>query len=463
MEGLTMAEGSNDFGFFGNIKKTPGLTLEILVSTWGIWVLNAFEMGLMFALGATLIEFFGLSSVEWLTILGALTWMRAIFAIPWAAVSDQVGSGYKRRNLWTFLVIFYSAISLLAVIPFIAVNLLYFLLTRFAVQVFSESGETIGVATISEWFPEETRGFGVGVHHTGFPLGFLVGGWVGSWFLSTFGTDQWYLAFSVTLLSIPFILWYFVRATKANHEQVYEEIRERGLTVPHGEETTHQGTNWSEQLSVFKNRNVAVVTIYVGVAYAVWSIWSGIFPAYINNIVGGLSMAQVAGLAVIWTITGAFFQGFWPTVSDRVGRKRLLTIGAFWVAAVFMYNPFIGSVAGIIAMQLLYGVFSNAVYPLSFAMIADEAPDHAVATGISIAGGALWVAGGTVLIVLSPIIDMFGGWTDPTGYNILFVIMIAAMILLGIFTGVFGQETVKRGEVLVDDDAEAEPGAIADD
>ena len=130
---------------------------------------------------------------------------------------------------------------------------------------------------------------------------------------------------------------------------------------------------------------------------------------------------------------------------------------------MFMYNPFIGSVAGIIAMQLLYGVFSNAVYPLSFAMIADEAPDHAVATGISIAGGALWVAGGTVLIVLSPIIDMFGGWTDPTGYNILFVIMIAAMILLGIFTGVFGQETVKRGEVLVDDDAEAEPGAIADD
>lgn len=448
-----MADGTSDYGFVGNIKQTPRLTLEILVSTWAIWVLNAFEMGLMFALGATLIEFFSLSSTEWLTILGVLTWMRAIFAIPWAALSDQVGSGYKRRNLWTFLVIFYSAISLLAVIPFIAVNLTYFLITRLAVQVFSESGETIGVATISEWFPEETRGFGVGVHHTGFPLGFLVGGWVGSWFLGTFGTDQWYLAFSVTLLSIPFILWYFVRATEENHETVYKEIRNRGLTVPHGEDTTTQGGSWTEQLSVFYNRNVAVVTIYVGVAYGVWSIWSGIFPAYINNIVGGLSMAEVAGLSVIWTLTGAFFQAFWPTVSDRIGRKRLLTIGAFWVAIVFMYNPFIGSVAGIIGMQLLYGVFSNAVYPLSFAMIADEAPDHAVATGISIAGGTLWVAGGTVLIVLSPIIDMMGGWTDPRGYNILFGIMIVAMLALGIFTHVLGRETVKGGTVTDDSPA----------
>lgn len=428
-------------GTLERLKTTPRLAWEILIATWGIWLLNAFDMGVIFALGATLIEEFGFTSTVWLSVLAGLYFVRALFTLPWSILSDRLGSGWRRKRLWSALITFYSLISVICVIPVVALSATIFWPIRYAVQLFSESGETIGIATVSEWFPEENRGFAIGLHHTGFPIGFLIAGWASSWVLGAFGNDQWYLIFFGTLFSFPFLAWYYYRSTEENQQSVYQRMRNRGLTPPHGEEATHETASLRESLSVFRNINVRVTAIYIAVSMAVWTLWVSIFPAYMSNIVG-LNYAAAAGLSVVWTLTGAFFQFFWPTVSDRIGRKRLLVVAAIWMGTVFLFLPLVNSVAAIIAIQLAYGVFLNAVYPLGFSMIADSVAEDSVATGISVSTTGLWVGGAIILFTLSPVISMFGGWTDPTGYNILYGVMVVLTYAIGLMMYVWGKETV---------------------
>jgi MFS family permease len=64
--------------------------------------------------------------------------------------------------------------------------------------------EPVNVALISEWWQKEDRGFGVGVHHTGFPIGQLVGPVLIGWVLA-FG--DWRDAFLwLPLIAIPIML-----------------------------------------------------------------------------------------------------------------------------------------------------------------------------------------------------------------------------------------------------------------
>lgn len=428
-------------GTVERLKKTPRESWEILVSTWGIWLLNAFDMGVILALGATLIGLFGFSSYEWFLIVGGLYLVRAIFTIPWSVLSDKWGSGWKRRRLWGVLIAFYSIVSAVCILPAVALNKFLFWPVRFLVQLTSESGETIATAVVSEWFPDESRGFAVGLQHTGFPIGFLVAGVAASWVMNTFGQDRWYLVFAGTLISFVFLTWYWYRSTPGDQNRVYEKIKERGLTPPHGGETVNSPESLGDIFTVFGKTNVQVTTVYIAVSMAVWTLWVSIFPAFMTNIVG-VAYENAAALSVVWTLTGAFFQFFWPTVSDSIGRKRLLVVASLWMGSTFLFLPFVNSIVTIIALQLAYGLFLNAVYPLGFALIIDSASDNAVATGLSVSTAGMWLGGGVIMIALSPIIDMFGGWGAAQGYHVLFAIMVVLTYAMAILMYVYGEETV---------------------
>ncbi|MBO0810862.1 MAG: MFS transporter [Microlunatus sp.] len=90
--------------------------------------------------------------------------------------------------------------------------------------------EPVNVALVSEWWPKEHRGFAVGVHHTGFPLGqFLTGALIAL----VLGMAGWREAFLIIpMIGIPIIVAQIIVGTKKNQPKVYDWIDDRGLTRP---------------------------------------------------------------------------------------------------------------------------------------------------------------------------------------------------------------------------------------
>jgi MFS family permease len=92
--------------------------------------------------------------------------------------------------------------------------------------------EPVNVALVSEWWPKEHRGFALGVHHTGFPIGQFLTGAVIAVILSTQG-DNWRDAFLlIPLLGIPIVVLQSFIGTKKNQIKVYDWIDDQRLTRP---------------------------------------------------------------------------------------------------------------------------------------------------------------------------------------------------------------------------------------
>ena len=74
----------------------------------------------------------------------------------------------------------------------------------------------INVALVGEWCPREHRGFAVGVHHTGFPLGQFA---TGALIALVLGVSGWREAFLVIpLIGIPIMIAQAIIGTK-KHQQ----------------------------------------------------------------------------------------------------------------------------------------------------------------------------------------------------------------------------------------------------
>ena len=88
--------------------------------------------------------------------------------------------------------------------------------------------EPVNVAMIGEWWQKENRGFAVGTHHTGFPLGQFFGPLIigGVLYVAT-----WREAFLfIPLVAVPIVIIQIVLARRRNLERVNRWIREQSMT-----------------------------------------------------------------------------------------------------------------------------------------------------------------------------------------------------------------------------------------
>ncbi len=103
----------------------------------------------------------------------------AVLDIPGSIWSDRYGSGWKRARFQVPLVLGYTALSFISGIKAISHGLTAFAAAR-GRQPCGRLGEPVGVSNTAEWWPKEKRGFALGVHHTGYPIGALLSGVVAS-------------------------------------------------------------------------------------------------------------------------------------------------------------------------------------------------------------------------------------------------------------------------------------------
>jgi MFS family permease len=191
-----------------------------------------------------------------------------------------------------------------------------------------------------------------------------------------------------------------------------------------------KGQAWRTFLATLGNRNIALTAGNTMLTQVVYMGVNVVLPAYLYNI-SGMSLAQSAGLSVVFTITGILGQLIWPSLSDIIGRKVTLVICGLWMAASVAAFYFAGNMTMLIITQLLFGLVANAVWPIYYAVASDSAEPRATSTANGIITTAMFIGGGISPVLMGGLISMGGGWKSLSGYVVCFFVM-AGCALAGV-------------------------------
>lgn len=411
-----------------------------LLVCWGIWVINAFDREIILRLGPSITEEFHLSPEQWGNMVALIMLALAVLDIPGSIMSDRYGSGWKRARFQVPIVIGYTVLSFLSGLRAISAQLSHFIAWRVGVNLGAGWGEPVGVSNTAEWWPVENRGFALGVHHTGYPIGALLSGVVASFVLSTFGPQNWRYSFFFAIIAVPIMLFWLWYSTPERVDTLYKDIEAKGLTKPELDVGVHviKGQGMNVFLKTLKNKNVSLTAGNTLLTQIVYMGINVVLTPYLHYVVG-FSVAASAALSIIFTLTGAFGQILWPWLSDFLGRKWTLVICGLWMSAGIAAFYFATNMNKLVLIQLLFGVVSNAVWPIYYAMASDSAEKAATSTANGIITTAMFIGGGISPVLMGWLIGLGGGWNSPTGYIYTFFAM-AACALLGVILQLFTVE-----------------------
>jgi len=305
-----------------------------LLVCWMIWILNAYDREIVLRLGPTISKHFDLSADQWGTMATVIMLALALLDIPGSMWSDRYGGGWKRARFQVPLVLGYTAISFLSGFKALSGNLATFIALRVGVNLGAGWGEPVGVSNTAEWWPVERRGFALGAHHTGYPIGAMLSGIVASFVISTFGEDNWrYVFFFAFVVALPLMIFWARYSTAERITALYVDIAAKGMTPPDNAPASQvKGHAWRTFIATLRNRNIALTAGNTMLTQVVYMGVNIVLPAYLYNI-AGLSLAESAGMSVVFTLTGILGQLVWPSLSDIIGRRVTLIICGVWMAA----------------------------------------------------------------------------------------------------------------------------------
>lgn len=355
-------------------------------------------------------------------------------ALIFGTLSDVIGTGYRRT--WTWIIAMGLSVIGGALTWVFGASWLAFVLLRLVMGISRGGSEPTNVALISEWWQREDRGFAVGAHHTGFPIGQFLGP---AAIALLIGVTSWQGVFLLLpLVGIPIMIAQAFLGTRANQEKVYAWIRGRGMTTPLAE--VSQRGQLRNPVAVLRevvtdrNARLAILMIFL----FLWSeIGVSTFIAVHLHEKAGMSLAAAALASGASGITGWIGQVGWGTISDRLGRKfALRIIIAGWVVTVALLAAVNAPWQGWLLL-LLWGLFRNSPYPVTYALLIDSTPRAAGSAMGLIIGIAYGVSGLLVATVAGFFIDHWG-WTAN-------YLMLAASAALCLIPLAFLRETVARG------------------
>ncbi|SEB20573.1 Na+/melibiose symporter [Thalassobacillus cyri] len=210
------------------------------------------------------------------------------------------------------------------------------------------------------------RGLAVGFNefagYIGVALMAAVSGYVASRY--SLSPEPFYIG--IVIVIIGFILSLFAKNTD-KHLKVQAKSEKQQMTDALSTKEVFSRTTW-------KNKNLAsssfaglTTNLKDGMAW-------GLFPIFFAS--GGLSVGQIGTVVAVYPAAWGFFQLFTGVLSDRIGRKWLITTG-MWLQAlslwlILMVNSYPLWLLG----ALLLGIGTAMVYPTIMASISDVAhPD----------------------------------------------------------------------------------------
>lgn len=140
---------------------------------------------------------------------------------------------------------------------------------------------------------------------------------------------------------------------------------------------------------MFKNRNLAILFFSLVVSMFGFGIMIPILPFYVEEFGGGgLEMGM---LMTIFSTMQFIFSPIWGSLSDRIGRKPVLVIGALGNALSLILMGFATNYWILFSARALAGVLSSATMPAAMAFISDSTDERQRGGGMGIVGAAFGV------------------------------------------------------------------------
>jgi MFS family permease len=414
------------------LPRAHPLSWGTLAVTTGAILMTSIDAGILPAVLPSISQEFGLTTTQAGLVNSVFFASLLVGAFFFGWLSDRIGTGYRRTWVWNVAMLL-GIIGGALTFGF-AGSFLAFMLLRIPMGLSRGGSEPVNVALVGEWWPKEHRGFAVGVHHTGFPLGqFLTGALIAA----VLGVAGWREAFLlIPLLGIIVVIAQAFIGTRRNQQRVYDWIDDNGLTRPLPELSTRApGGIVAPLRACLADRNVrwSVLLIFLFL-FAEYGASTFLTTQLVD---GGMSVSTAALVSGASGLTGWIGQIVWGTLSDRTGRKSALVFLTIGWAVSLVALLFIGGITSAWIILLVWGLFRNAPYPVVYALILDSVP-NAAGTGmallIGIAGGlsGVFAAG-----IAGSVIDHFG---FTTHYIVLAVVVLLCLLPLARI-----RETVVRG------------------
>ncbi|MFG6120253.1 MFS transporter [Thalassobacillus sp. B23F22_16] len=271
------------------------------------------------------------------------------------------------------------------------------------------------------------RGLAVGFNEFAGYIGVALMAVISGYVASTYSLSPEPFYIGIAIVIIGFILSLFVKNTD-KHVKAQAKNETQQLAENLSTKEVFNRTTW-------KNKNLAsgsfaglTTNLKDGMAW-------GLFPIFFSA--GGLSVGQIGTVVAVYPAAWGFFQLFTGVLSDRIGRKWLITSGMWLQALSLWLILLVNSYSMWLTGALLLGIGTAMVYPTIMASISDVAhPDwRATSMGVYRFWRDSGYAFGALLAGL--IADMLGvSWS---------IGLVALMPLLaGLLTAMRMDETLKK-------------------
>jgi len=149
-----------------------------------------------------------------------------------------------------------------------------------------------------------------------------------------------------------------------------------------------------------QTRSLNILSFILAVVSLGYGIFSPILPFYIKSM--GASGTELGLLNASYAVMRLIFGPVWGSISDRIGRKRILMTGILGFAITMVWFGLAYKLWMLFAARILAGILSSATAPTTMAYISDNTPDNGLGKGL----GRLTAAGG-IGAILGPLLGGF--------------------------------------------------------
>jgi sugar phosphate permease len=413
-----------------------------LLLLWLVYAMDANSRQMFFSVLPSITKEFGTRAATIGLYATVITMSTALIAIPAMVWADKGGHGWRRKYRHLPIVIGYTCFTCLTGFNVLTGTIGVLVAMQVLSHAFGGAGEAIEVTSLAEWWSKERRGLALGIHHTGYPWGTLIGGFAISGLLSIYGPENWRIAFQ--LFPIPMVIvfalyWWY--ASEKRYDKLHAHITEAGETPPLSPDLEHGAGAPKGSFGVaMRNPNIgviALVSLLAIVGYFGISFW---LPQYLA-FVAHYNFAEAAAYSVLFTITGGIGQIAWGWISDRLGRKLCLMIVFVWLAlGMWLFKFSYMGLGTLVAIQLFAGFALNAPYILVYAIAFDSTKTGTTGVAGSIINVGIYL-GGFGPYVIGALIGAGGGFGHASGYNNALHFIAGLMGIAFLLTASFTRET----------------------
>ncbi len=345
--------------------------------------------------------------------------------VPSGMLVDLIG----RRGLLMALALIWTGVPYL----FVGLSTSYFWIVFFMslVGVGNYLWHPAAISTLSENYPER-RGFAIAIHAIGPNIGESIAPLLVGILLLYFSWRNVLFLNLIPGLVIAVILWKFLFGNPALQSQKNEGVS--------------GAQYWGGLKGMAQNPQLLLLVCVAGMRSMTQSGLNTFLPLYLTSELG-LSSALVGLYVSVAQTAGLISTPLAGGISDRSGRKKVITAGLLSTSAVLLclaYFKFTWLFIGVLA---LLGFFLYAIRPVIWAWVLDIGPKDMGGTMVSAFSGAQ-----SVFSSLSPV--LCGMIADRWGILAAFYFL-AATILLANFIVVAIPEPLKEADALVDEPVHA--------